>query len=90
MHSQRVRDTPLIPWIIADTRGTVHTGLGETCSHIGALLFALECYFRQRETKTVTQEKAYWMVPPTREVAYLPVAEIGFTSASTKKRIWIY
>lgn len=93
MHSQRVRDTPLIPWIIADTSGTVHTGhcncmagLGETCSHIGALLFALECYVRQRETKTVTQEKAYWMVPPTREVAYLPVAEIDFTSASTKKK----
>ena len=93
MHSQKVNDTPLTPWIIADTAGTVHTGhcncmagLGETCSHVGALLFAIECYVRQRETNTVTQEKAYWMVPPTRKVSYLPAAEIDFTSPSTKKK----
>ena len=34
-------------------------GIGETCSHVGALLFAVEYYVRHREKKTVTQEKAY-------------------------------
>ena len=91
MHSQRVRDTSLASWIIALDSGTIESahcncmsGISETCSHVGALLFAIECYVRHRETRTVTQEKAYWIVPPTREISQAPVCDIDFTSASSK------
>ena len=47
--SVHVLDTPLKPWIAAEILGTilcVHcncmAGLGEACSHIAALLFAVE------------------------------------------------
>ena len=35
----------------------------EVCSHVGALLFAIEASVKIRNTKTVTEEKAYWMHP---------------------------
>lgn len=48
-HSQSVSATPLRRWIAADTIGTIicahctcMAGLGEACSHIAALLFAVE------------------------------------------------
>ena len=93
MHSQRVRDTSLTPWLIVEDCDVVKSancncmaGLGESCTHVGALLFAMECYVRQRETKTVTQNKAYWIVPATKEVEYAPVSKIDFTSAASKRK----
>ena len=39
-----------------------------------------------RDAKTVTQEKAYWLLPAAvRDVQYAPVSEIDFTSAKTKR-----
>ena len=35
-------------------------GLGESCSHIGAVLFYLDFMARQRANRTVTGEKSYW------------------------------
>ena len=66
MHSQKMSEPPLIPWIIADKNGTilaVHckcmAGLGETCSHVAATLFWIKTTVRIRDSRTVTQEKAY-------------------------------
>ena len=69
-HSQRLNETPPTPWIICESGGKVFSahcncmaGLGESCSHAGAVLFAVEAATRIRDSKTVTQEKAYWLLP---------------------------
>ena len=62
-------------------------GLGEACTHVAALLFAVEANVRTREMKTVTQEKAYWMLLSSlKKVNYSPIANIDFTSAKTKAK----
>ena len=93
MHSQRLSEKPLRPWAIVDTSGTIRSahcdcmaGLGETCTHVAAMLFAIEYNIRQREKKTVTQEKAYWLVPSVREAPYAEASDIDFTSAKSKKK----
>ena len=85
MHSQRLSEKPLRPWAIVDTSGTIRSahcdcmaGLGETCTHVAAMLFAIEYNIRQREKKTVTQEKAYWLVPSVREAPYAEASDIDF------------
>jgi hypothetical protein len=62
-----MNETPLLPWLIAETDGSVISahctcmaGTGEVCSHVGAVLFAVKAAVKIRNTKTVTQEKAYW------------------------------
>ncbi|KAH3838540.1 hypothetical protein DPMN_111948 [Dreissena polymorpha] len=53
--------TPLHPWVIANKDGMVEpvhcdckAGLGETCSHVGALLFHIESVHRLMSRRTVT------------------------------------
>jgi len=38
-------------------------GLGESCSHVASILWAVESGVRLRESMTVTQKKAYWVIP---------------------------
>ncbi|KAG1695931.1 Glycine receptor subunit alpha-2 [Nymphon striatum] len=93
-HSQRMNDTPLKPWLIVDKSGVVEAahcncqaGLGEACTHVGALLFYIEAASRICSSKTVTQEKAYWLLPSSiNKVPYSETHNIDFTSADTKKR----
>jgi hypothetical protein len=74
----RMREKPLLPWVIAECGGKIlaghcncMAGLGETCSHVGSLLWAIEAGVRIRESMTVTQKKAYWVIPPAvKEVQY--------------------
>ena len=62
-------------------------GLGESCTHVGAVLFYLEANWRYLSNKTVTQEKAYWPVPAAIDkIPYAEIREIDFMSAATKKR----
>ena len=78
MHSQRMNDTPLRPWIIAEKGGKIMSahchcmaGLGEACTLIAATLFWVDAIVHIRETKIVTQEKAYWMLPTgVKKIAY--------------------
>ena len=59
-------------------------GLGEACSHISALLFAIEATVKIRDLKTVTEEPAYWLLPSgIKNVPYAEVRNINFTSART-------
>ena len=65
-----MNETPLLPWLIAETDGSVISahctcmaGTGEVCSQVGAVLFAVKAAVKIRNTKTVTQEKAYWLLP---------------------------
>ncbi|XP_060078126.1 uncharacterized protein LOC132557634 [Ylistrum balloti] len=92
-HSQRMNEAPLQPWVIANSDGTIlaahctcMAGLGETCTHVGALLFWIEAAVKIRNSKTVTQSPAYWLLPSgIQKVTYDEVRDIDFTSASTKK-----
>ncbi|KAK4324852.1 hypothetical protein Pmani_004502 [Petrolisthes manimaculis] len=62
-------------------------GLGGTCSHVGAVLFYVDAAVRAREQKTVTQDKAYWLLPKAcKKVEYKPISEIDFTSSANRKR----
>ena len=59
IHSQQLNETPLKCWIVIEESGEVccgHcnciAGLGETCTHIAAILFYLEAVYRVQEVKT--------------------------------------
>ena len=94
MHSQRVSDTPTATWIIAEMDGRILSahcncmaGLGESCSHIGAILFYIEATVRLSEKKTVTGEKAYWMLPSScKDVKYAEICDIEFTAPQSLKK----
>ena len=84
-HSQRLSETP---WLICESGGKIISancnymaGFGESCSDVGAVLFAVEAATRIRDSKTVTQEKAYWLLPAAdREIEYSEVCKIDFKS----------
>ncbi len=81
-----MREKPLLPWVISKASGKVlaghcncMAGLGETCSHVASLLWAIEAGVRIRDSMTVTQKKAYWVLPPSvKEVPYAPLSCINF------------
>lgn len=73
-------EKPLTPWVIAESAGKILAahcdcvaGLGETCSHVASLLFAIESGVRIRDSMTVTH-----MPTGVKEVQYAPVKEIDF------------
>ena len=70
MHSQRLREKPLIPWVITLPNGEIKSahctcmaGLAESCTHIAAIFFWIDIKVRMLKSKTVTDEKSYWLVP---------------------------
>ena len=90
-HSQRARETPLKAWILADKSGDVvmghcncMAGLGEACSHIGAILFACEAAVRIQKSVTCTQEANKWLPSHVKKIPYLPVNAVDFSSAKRK------
>jgi uncharacterized Zn finger protein len=84
----------LKPPIIAEKDGrilaahcTCMAGLGETCTHVAALLFAVDASVKLRDSKTVTDEKSYWLLPTSvKGVSYKEIREMDFTSAKTMKK----
>jgi len=93
-HSQKLSEAPLQPWLIIEQCGKIlfahcncMAGLGECCSHIGAVLFHIEATVKMLKSKTVTEEKAYWMLPgPLKKGDYKRVRDIDFTSPKTLKK----
>ena len=80
-------EKPLTPWVVAKCAGKILAahcdcvaGLGETCSHVASVLFTIiECGVRIRDSMTVTQKKAYWVMPTgVKEVQYAPVKDVDF------------
>ena len=57
-------------WKYSATHYNCMTGLGESCSHIGAVLSYTEYATRIRDSKTCTEEKAYWLLPGYHSVEY--------------------
>ncbi|KAL3841752.1 hypothetical protein ACJMK2_019854 [Sinanodonta woodiana] len=57
-------------------------GLGEVCTHVTSLMFAIEATVKLRDSKSVTQAPAYWLMSaPLKQINYRHVAETDFTSA---------
>ena len=55
-------------------------GLGESCTHVAALLFFIEAAVNLHKSKTVTQEKAYWTLPPAlKQLDYTPANQVNFS-----------
>ena len=62
-------------------------GLGETCTHVASLLFAVDSIVKVRDSRTVTEEPAYWLLPsPLKNIEYKEMKDIDFTSAKSKKK----
>lgn len=85
-HSQRLNDAKLLPWLILKNCGdvcsahcTCMAGLGECCSHVGALLFYLEyACSKKSQSKSVTYVSAYWVAPSNKNVEFLQINNIDF------------
>ncbi|XP_047126518.1 uncharacterized protein LOC124807886 [Hydra vulgaris] len=82
-----MNDVPLHPWIISEKSGNIvcahcncMAGLGESCSHVGAVLFHIESAVKIRNSKTCTDEKAYWLLLSSKKIEFKPVSDIDFTS----------
>lgn len=91
-HSQSVSLAPLQPWIAADKSGTIicahcncKAGLAESCSHIAALLFALDSHTRIVNDTSCTSQPCQWLPPNMQAVEYTRVEDIDFTAPSRKR-----
>ncbi|XP_043227776.1 uncharacterized protein LOC122384449 [Amphibalanus amphitrite] len=93
-HSQKLSEKPLVPWVVCGESGRVHTahcncmaGLGESCSHVASLLWAAEAGVKKRDSLTVTDKKAYWVMPSAvSKVQPKPLRYIQFTPATSKPK----
>ncbi|KAJ8036273.1 hypothetical protein HOLleu_20199 [Holothuria leucospilota] len=63
---ERLNDKPHHPWVAVQKNGTVTAahcdcmaGLGESCSHVAALLFKIETAVRMGYTKSVSTDQLY-------------------------------
>ncbi|XP_046857602.1 uncharacterized protein LOC124451003 [Xenia sp. Carnegie-2017] len=91
-HSQRMSERPLTPWVVCEKNGKVLTahcdcmaGIGESCSHVASLLWAVEAGARKRDSLTVTDKKAYWVLPSAvKAVPYAKVQNINFSKFNKK------
>ena len=86
-----MNEKPLIPWILAECMGKIVTehcnctaDLGETCSHVASLLWAIEAGVRMRESLSVTDKKAYWVMPP--ELKKMQPGQISEINRSSQPR----
>ncbi|WAR15964.1 LOW QUALITY PROTEIN: hypothetical protein MAR_030558, partial [Mya arenaria] len=94
LQSQRLREKTLNPRFIAEGNGKVLSshcdcmaGLGKSCTHVAALLFAVNGTVQIRNSRTVTQEPAYWLLPTSlKGVTYNEVRNIDFSAAKTLKK----
>lgn len=92
-HSQKLSVPPVKSWVVAKKEGTIvmghctcMAGLGEACSHIGALLFTLEANTRYKQSLSCTSLPCSWLPPTFQSVEYAPVADIDFMTADEKPK----
>ena len=93
-HSQRCNDTPLRCWVLCECTGEIicahcncMAGLGEVCTHVGAMLFYVETTTRLSGLSQCTQEKCSWVVPTYQNaIPYVPISQIDFSSAKNKMK----
>ena len=64
---------------------TCMAGLGEACSHVSALLFAVEANTRVQSNLLCTSKLYSWLPPSQASVEYAPIADIDFISPQQKQ-----
>lgn len=91
MHSQRLNEKLLSPWIICKDEGNIISahcdcvaGLGEVCTHIAAVLFSIDEAVRKLEEVTRTGVKAYWMPPSNKPVDPKLIREMDLSNPKRK------
>lgn len=65
-----MNEKPLTSWVIALESGKIlaahcdcAAGIGETCSHVASMLWVIGAGVESRDSLTVTQKSAYWVMP---------------------------
>ncbi|KAM9365153.1 uncharacterized protein KZ484_011342 isoform 1-T1 [Pholidichthys leucotaenia] len=94
-HSQKMSDPPLKPWVIMNQDGvilsshcTCMAGLGETCSHVAAVLFAVECAVHLSQGQTCTDVPCAWNTPTANlKLPFAALRDIDFSKPKTKQRM---
>lgn len=86
---------PLTTWVAVEKEGLVRfghctcmAGLGEVCSHVGAILYALLAAVNKLSGTACTDEACHWNEPSMkaiRTVGYAPGSQINFTKAQRKR-----
>ena len=103
-HSYSINQAPLKPWVAIMKNGSVEcghctcmAGLGETCSHISAILYWLETAARIHNETTCTSKSNSWLPPSLpaacQEVPYVTMEELEQVAPQRKKakmdgKIW--
>ena len=89
-HGYAVSSPPVEPWVVKTTgevicgHCTCMAGLGETCSHVGALLYWVEYQVQRHTAITSTSKPNEWLQPKTiKQVPFLRLEDIDFTSAES-------
>lgn len=84
-HSQKMNEPPLHVWVMCNQDGSVETahctcmaGASEVCSHVGAVLYALEYIHTSRSTTSSTDVECLWNVPRKVKINYQPIKEMDF------------
>ena len=89
-------DKPLEAWVIVSSDGTVQSahctcmaGLSEGCSHIAAVLFALEHGSRVSKEASVTDVPAYGLLPSAVKfsIPFKRICDMDFRSPSKKRKL---
>ncbi len=92
-HSQKLSATLVKPWVAVKQIGTVlcchctcMAGLGEACSHIASVLFALEANTQLKKRTSCTSLPCSWLPPSFQNVPYAEIADIDFENPKLKRR----
>ena len=92
-HSQRMNEPPLRPWVVLHKDGQIvcchyncMAGLGETCSHAAAAMFAFETLCRMKQETTCTSLPCEWLKPSASNVPYAEASSIDFSSPAQKRK----
>lgn len=92
-HSQSFQEKVLLPWIISKPDGevvaahcTCMAGLGEACSHIGAVLFYIVAVVQHQDGEACTEKENSWRPPRLKSVPCAPISDLDFSSSQMRKR----
>ena len=83
--------SPCQAWIGAENNGIVicaqcdcMAGLGEACSHITAILFALDANMHARKSMSCISLPCSWLPLSSRTVPFAPILNIDFSAPDKK------
>ncbi|XP_072385975.1 uncharacterized protein [Diabrotica undecimpunctata] len=93
-HSQKMNEPSLQAWVLCNQDGSVETGhctcmagAGEVCSHVVAILYALQYIAESKDTVSCTDVRSLWNVPKTAKVKCKPIRGIDFGQIFSGSRI---